>query len=89
MEKYPLYATPEKLEPFKRLDFSGPKYPEKFLKFCQQAIQQDITPSSSNITSTQQEHDSYFKIEHYSSLGFLWRCNAAGRYKSRQSAKSI
>jgi len=40
MEKYPLYATPEKLEPFKRLDFSGPK-------FCQQAIQQDITPSSS------------------------------------------
>ena len=36
-QKFP-HFTAEKLEPFKRLNFSGSTAPEQFMQFCQQAL---------------------------------------------------
>jgi hypothetical protein len=37
-EKYPQFTTAEKLEPYKKLDFSGRTLPSVFLHFCQRAL---------------------------------------------------
>ena len=68
--KYPDFATAEKLEPFKKLDFSNPKkVPDKFLKFCQQA--KEVTTS----VDGHLEHDGYFSTSHKGYMGILWHQN--------------
>lgn len=48
-EKYPLYTTAKKLEPFKRLNYSGSKIPEQLMKFCLQAKQPRQTRTEEQI----------------------------------------
>lgn len=68
--KYPDFATAEKLEPFKKLDFSNPKkVPDKFLKFCQRAKE---VPT---VADGHQEHDGYFSIFHNGCMGIVWKQN--------------
>ena len=68
--KYPDFATAEKLEPFKKLDFNNSKkIPDKFLKFCQQAKEM------SSVKDWNQEHDGYFSISHKGFLGIVLKQN--------------
>ena len=58
-ERFPDFATAEKLEPFKNLDFSNStRLPDRFLNFCQQAKEIESIPCG------HQEHDGYFAIFH-------------------------
>ena len=33
--KFPLFTTPQQLEPFKLLNFNAPTLPQDFMRFCQ------------------------------------------------------
>ena len=65
-ETYPQHTTPEKLEPFKHLDFSGPQVPQQFLQFCQQ-----IKTTESSEASTE-DYDDVFMLK-YSTVGIIWK----------------
>ena len=70
VNRYPDFATVEKLEPFKKLDFTtSKKIPDKFLKFCQQAKEM------SSITDGNREHEGYFSTSHKGFLGIVWKQN--------------
>ena len=70
VEKYPQFATAEKLEAFKNLDYqNGKKIPEKLLTYCQHA--REITTLGLPV-DVDGEHDRIFVIPHKNSLGLLW-----------------
>ena len=52
-EKFPSFTT-EKLEPFKKLNFSGKTVPQQFMQFSQQAMKQ-ITTNTSTITPEERD----------------------------------
>ena len=66
-ELYPRHCTPEKLEPFKRLDFSGLKLPEQFIQFCKSA------KSSLTDALSQSNDDDAFIIKSGSNVGLIWK----------------
>ena len=68
--KYPHYTTSEKLEPFKKLDFSKSKIPDKFLQFCQLAKHASSNPTALD-GSRLQEHDNYFLLHHQDVIGIM------------------
>jgi len=76
VNKHPNFTTPQKLEPFKKLDFTKTKLPEKFLWFCKQIKDTVSIPAAVDETISQEEYDDYFLISHQTSLGLLWKQNA-------------
>ena len=68
-EKYPLFTTAEKLEPFKTLDFSK-KIPEQFMRFCHDIIKRDKDLSDNN---QQGEQDNIFWLSGIGSVGIIWK----------------
>ena len=70
VQKYPKFATAEKLEAFKSLDYqNGRKIPEKLLTYCQYA--REMTTSDLPI-NVDEDHERIFVIPHKNSLGLLW-----------------
>ena len=65
-EMYPQHTTPEKLEPFKHLNFSGHQLPQQFLQFCQH-----IRATESTETSTE-DFDKVFVIKN-GTTAILWK----------------
>ena len=69
------FTSAEKLEPFRRLNFSGSTAPEQFMRFCQQALKytrkdlQDDTATS--------HHDNLFWLytSNGQTIGILWKNN--------------
>lgn len=41
--KFPLFTTPQQLEPFKLLNFNGPTLPQELMRFCQNAMKKAST----------------------------------------------
>ena len=40
---FPLFTTPQQLEPFKLLNFNGPTLPQELMRFCQNAMKKAST----------------------------------------------
>lgn len=71
-EKYPKFVSPEQLEPFKKLSFTGSTLPEPFMKFCQTAMKS--TSALPTATAVREDaHDDVFVIPHGSELGIFWK----------------
>lgn len=68
-EMYPQHTTPEKLEPFKHLDFSGHQLPQQFLQFCQQ-----IRASERSESPTTEDHDNIFVLKS-ATTAVLWKAD--------------
>lgn len=69
-EKYPYYTTPEKLEPFKTLNCSGPDAPAQLLHFCKRAME---CPCPVQDTGVNVDHDNVFLIHNSNNSGLLWK----------------
>lgn len=69
VNKYPLFTTPEKLEPFKKLNFSGATLPDRFMRFCQLACKKS-SPESGGVLH---DEDCVFVIKHNGAVGIFWK----------------
>lgn len=69
VSKYPLFTTPEKLEPFKKLNFSGATVPDRFMRFCQLAYKKS-SPESGGVLH---DEDCVFVIKHNGAVGIFWK----------------
>lgn len=71
-EQFPEFTTSEKLEPFKRLSFTGSTLPEQFMTFCRAAMNYHKGAKDPNSTDMK-EADNLFVIQHQSHLGVFWK----------------
>ena len=69
-EQFPEFTTSEKLEPFKRLSFTGSTLPEQFMTFCRAAMKYQ---KGSKDPTDAKEADNMFVIQHQSHLGVFWK----------------
>ena len=67
-QKFPDFTTAEKLEPFKRLNFSSNTLPEQFMTFCRSAMSSTACASDSVAVD-----DTIFVIQQKSCLGIFWK----------------
>lgn len=70
-EKYPSFTTAEKLEPFKRLNFSTTTVPEQFMQFCQQAMAYKPSEDATRLHTV--DNDDLFLIAIKSCVGVFWK----------------
>lgn len=69
-EKYTQFTSSEKLEPFKKLNFSNPTIPEEFMKYCQLAMKKQ----GDDIGATRSyDGDTIFVLDHSSAVGLFWK----------------
>ena len=71
-KKYPNFTTIDKLEPFKKLNFSVPTIPEEFMKFCQ--VAQNYVSDHEDITKIHHD-DNIFLLQHKSAIGLFYQIN--------------
>ena len=72
MSKFSKFATPEKLEPFKKLNFSGTTLPEMFMRFCHHAKK---GPPNDRL---EDHDDNLFTIHQENSTAVLWKTDIFG-----------
>lgn len=73
LQKFPMFTTAEKLEPFKCLDFSSSTLPEQFMMFCRSALNYSPEEDNDAVAVNLKEDDNLFVIEHQSSIGLFWK----------------
>jgi hypothetical protein len=71
-ERFPLFATAEQLEPFKKLNFSGKTLPPTFMKFCQRATTTAACVDAPMVCESQ-EADNTFCVNHKDCTALFWR----------------
>lgn len=71
-EKYPEFIVPEKLEVFKKLNFSRPTMPVEFMRYCQKAMKKGDHLSTEGTTTYTGDH--VFALEHVKTdaRGIFW-----------------
>lgn len=74
-EKFPQFTTAEKLEPFKKLNFTTSTVPEQFMRFCKSALKSGEHSQSAALMSDKQ--DSTFWVENNLAVGLLWKVDSA------------
>ena len=72
-EKFPSFTTSDKLEPFKKLNFSVPTIPEEFMKFCQSA-QKYVPDNEEDVTKTHDD-DKIFLFQCKCAVGLFYQIN--------------
>ena len=70
LDNYPAFTTPEKLEPFKKLNFSGNTLPDSFMVFCRVAMS---SCKSAAGDSNMGEDDDLFVLQHQAQIGIFWK----------------
>ena len=67
VEAYPRFATAEKLEPFKHLNFSKADIPPQFLNYCQ------YITGSDNADPCDISADDFFSFNNSGAIGIFWK----------------
>ena len=70
-KKFPNFTTSDKLEPFKKLNFSLPTIPEEFMKFCQ-AAQKYVPGHEKDVTKTHHD-DNIFLFQYKCAMGLFYQ----------------
>lgn len=68
-ERFPPFTIPEKLEPFKKLNFNTLTVPEQFMWFCKEALKSKENPTESEIVV----QDHLFWVRNDMASGVLWK----------------
>ena len=71
--QFPQYTTASQLEPFRKLNFSGPGLPEQFLRFCQRAVA--TTQREEEGINTKDSDNSFCITLRENTVGIFWKHN--------------
>ena len=72
-QKFPKYATAAQLEPFKKLNFSGPGLPEQFMRFCQRAVAHGQSDFNAAESCLNESDNSFCITRRQDCVGIFWK----------------